>query len=118
MTAANVPIFFLSGQLYLPSDETSGVRIAFMIKWAANAAPIPGTEGNIPSAPATDFQPIIAGSIDQSITAMNAETIMPIECLESGLYPSQRIISKGTKILPSPYTARTTNLNTESPPGT
>ena len=83
--AANVPIFFRSGQLYLPSDETSGVRIAFIMKWAANAAPIPGTEGNIPSALATDFQPIIAGSIDQSITAVNAEIIITIVCLESGL---------------------------------
>ena len=55
------------------------------MKCAAKAAPIPGIEGKIPSAPLTDFQPIIAGSIDQTMTALKAETIIVIEWVESGL---------------------------------
>ena len=40
-----------SGIENLPSGETSGVRIALETKCVMNAAPTPGTDGNIPSTP-------------------------------------------------------------------
>ena len=51
------------------------------------------------------------------MTPVKAEIIITIEWNESGLYPIHRMMRSGTKMPPRPYTARTTNVNTESPPG-
>ena len=75
------------------------------------AAPIPGTEGKTPSAPS------YPSNVHRK-TPLNAATIIDMECVVSGLYPAHRIIRSGTKTPPRPYTAKTTNWNTESPPGT
>ena len=74
-----------------------------------NAEPIPGIDSNIAS-----FKP----NNLQMITADRALTIITIACVVSGSNFNILNVKRGINIPPRPYTAITTNENTESPPGT